>query len=164
MNAVRFAQRARLCMSCYPILTPYPGTEIYARYEADSRLLTRDWDKYNGATVVFRPRRMTVQELRHAQMAAFHEFYSPGSALRRLRVWPVKKNSWLANLAIHRGLTYYYGKKGRPLPRFSDYLAPDSEGRIARSLGQTRPSGTEDLTGQEASGPVAARRRGGNDG
>jgi len=142
MNAVRFAQRARLCMSCYPILTPYPGTEVYAQYEAENRLLTRDWDQYNGATVVFRPQRMTVEQLRHAQMAAFHEFYLPGSALRRLRVWPVKKNSWLANLAIHRGLKYYYGKKGRPLPRFSDYLTPDSEGRIARSLGQSRPSGS----------------------
>jgi len=136
MNAVRFAQRCRLCMSCYPILTPYPGTRIFEQYSSQGRLLTRDWDKYNGATVVYRPKRMSVQELRHAQMAAFCEFYSPGSALSRLGVWPFKRNSWLSNLAIHRGLAYYYSKRSRPMPRFSDYICSDAEQRIARSLGE----------------------------
>jgi radical SAM superfamily enzyme YgiQ (UPF0313 family) len=134
-DAVRFAQRAELCMSCYPILTPYPGTEIFHQYEAQGRLVTRDWDKYNGATVVYQPARISPEQLRHAQMAAFCEFYAPASALRRLKLWPFKRNSWLANLAIYRGLTYYYGKKGRPLPRFSDYLHGDCASRIARSLG-----------------------------
>ena len=135
MDTVRFAQRARLSMSCYPILTPYPGTQVFEQFQRQGRLLTRDWDKYNGATVVFEPARMTLEELRHAQMAAFHEFYGLASALRRLGVWPLKRNAWLANLAIHRGLTYYYGRHGRPLPRFADYLAADRTRRIARSLG-----------------------------
>jgi radical SAM superfamily enzyme YgiQ (UPF0313 family) len=134
-NAVRFARKAKLCMSCYPILTPYPGTAIFEQFSAEGRLLNRDWDRYNGATVVYRPDRMSTEELRHAQMAAFHEFYSPASALGRLGVWPVKRNSWLANLAIYRGLRYYYSKHRRPLPRFSDYLEVDSAARIARSLG-----------------------------
>jgi len=136
MNAVRFAQRAKLCMSCYPILTPYPGTGVYEQYRSQGRLLTEDWDKYNGATVVYEPARMTVDELRHAQMAAFHEFYQPGSCLSRLGLWPLKRNSWMANLAIHRGLAYYYSKRGRPLPRFSDYAGGDRAERIARSLGR----------------------------
>ena len=69
-------------------------------------------------------------------MAAFHEFYQPASAFRRLGIWPLKRNSWLANAAIYRGLTYYYSKRGRPLPRFHDYLDLDAERRIARSLGE----------------------------
>lgn len=136
MNAVRFAQRAKLCMSCYPILTPYPGTRIFEQYRDEGRLLTTDWSRYNGATVVFQPRQMSIHELRHAQMAAFHEFYTPASSLRRLGVWPLKKNSWMANLAIYRGLTYYYAKRARPLPRFTDYLRPDRADRIAASLGE----------------------------
>jgi len=138
MDAVRFAQRARLCMSCYPILTPYPGTALFEQYRAEGRLLSQNWDDYNGSTVVYRPARMSIDELRHAQMAAFHEFYTPACALRRLGVWPLKRNSWMANLAIYRGLTYYYARRARPLPRFRDYLAPDSAGRIARSLGRRR--------------------------
>ena len=136
MAAVRFAQRADLCMSCYPILTPYPGTEIFEQYRRQGRLTTTDWDKYNGATVVFEPAKMTVSQLRHAQMAAFWEFYSPRSAFKRLKVLSLKKHSYLANMAIWRGLKYYYSKRGRPLPSFADLEAPDADQRVARSLGE----------------------------
>jgi len=141
MNAVRFAQRADLCMSCYPILTPYPGTAVFEKYRRQGRLLTTDWDKYNGATVVYQPARMSVEQLRHAQMAAFREFYAPRSAVKRLKAWPLKKNSYIANAAIWRGLSHYYGRRGRPMPRFADFAAPDADDRIARSLGirRTRP-------------------------
>ena len=138
-DTVRFAQRSGLCMSSYPILTPYPGTAIFDQFRKEGRLLTTDWDKYNGATVVYQPTDMSVLQLRHAQLAAFNEFYSPRSAFRRLGIWPIKRNSWLANMAIYRGLTYYYSKKGRPLPNFSDNLAGDANARLAASLGQ-RPA------------------------
>ena len=42
------------------------------------------------------------------------------------------------NLAIHRGLTYYYSRRGRPLPWFADFAESDADDRIARSLGQRR--------------------------
>ena len=125
-------------MSCYPILTPYPGTVLFEQFRRQGRLLTTDWDKYNGASVVFQPRRMTPQQLRHAQMAAFCEFYSPPSIFSRLKAWPLKTNSYLANLAIWRGLRHYYASRGRPLPRFADLAAPDAELRIARSLGLSK--------------------------
>jgi len=121
--AVRFAQRAQLVMSCYPILTPYPGTKLFEEFDKQGRLLTKDWDKYNGATVVFEPSRMTAEQLQRAQMAAFCDFYRPRSAFSRLKLWPIKKCSWLANLAIHRGLVYYYRhKKKQPLPSFTDFM------------------------------------------
>ncbi len=151
MAAVRFAQRADLCMSCYPILTPYPGTAVFEQYRREGRLLSTDWDRYNGATVVFQPKQMSVNQLRHAQMAAFLEFYSPASMVKRLKglhrsrdggggFWRFspKTNSYLANAAIYRGLRHYYSKRGRPLPRFADFLEPDAEARIARSLGERR--------------------------
>lgn len=139
MNAVRFAQRADLCMICCPILTPYPGTAVFEQYRSQGRLLTTDWDKYNGATVVFEPKKMTVNQLRHVQMAAINEFYSPASTFSRLKIFPLKKNAWLANLAIQRGLRYYYSKKNRPLPRFADFMAPDRDRRISKSLGLVQP-------------------------
>jgi radical SAM superfamily enzyme YgiQ (UPF0313 family) len=139
MAGVRFAQQNQLCMSCYNILTPYPGTGLFQQYEREGRLLTREWDRYNGSTVVFEPKGMSVEQLRHAQMAAFREFYSPRSSVSRLKLWPIKRNSWLANVSIYRGLKYYYGKRGRPLPQFADFLAMDAEDRIAASLGKTSP-------------------------
>lgn len=122
-ETVRFARRANLVMSCYPILMPYPGTAIFEEYQNQGRLLTQDWQKYNGATVVFTPKHMTTEQLRYAQMAAFCDFYRPGSAWARLKLWPIKKYSWLANMAIYWGLYYYYKryKNGRRLPSFRDH-------------------------------------------
>jgi radical SAM superfamily enzyme YgiQ (UPF0313 family) len=124
MFTCRWAQRMDLGMSCYPILTPYPGTAIYRQFEQAGRLITRDWDKYNGASIVFEPKQMTPAQLRHAQLAAFAEFFSIRSAVRRLKFLPLKKRAWVANLAIANGILYYYSKRDRRLPRFRDFLDP----------------------------------------
>jgi len=124
LNTCRFAQRADLSMACFPILTPYPGTEMFRRYSEQGRILTTDWTKYNGSTVVFQPERFTIQQLRHAQLSAFHEFYHPRSAFKRLKILPFKKRAWLANLASYFGLWFYFNHKNRRLPRFCDFTNP----------------------------------------
>ena len=64
-----FAQMAdwieanRLECATFHILTPYPGTPLFRQFEAEGRLLHRDWDKYDTAHVVFRPKHMTPEEL-----------------------------------------------------------------------------------------------------
>ena len=45
------------------ILTPYPGTKLYDRLDNEKRILTKDWDKYNGSTAVFKPANMTAEYL-----------------------------------------------------------------------------------------------------
>lgn len=158
MHTCRWAQRMNLAMSCYPILTPYPGTAFYDQFEKAGRLLTRDWDKYNGASIVFEPRRMTAQQLRHAQMAAFAEFFSLRSALCRLKVWPLKKRAWLANLAISQGIRYYYGKRGRRIPCFRDFadpLSPVWRNGTPTALSSRQPP-SRDRSRGEPSGDEAA--------
>lgn len=126
MQTCRWAQRMNLGMSCYPILTPYPGTEFFREFDKAGRIRTYDWERYNGASVVFEPKRVSPKQLRHAQMAAFAEFYSPRSALRRLGVYPFKSRAWAANLAIWQGIRFYYRRRGRAVPRFADFLNPCS--------------------------------------
>ena len=128
MATCRFAQRTNLSMSCFPILTPYPGTGIWQDYVRQGRLVTDDWDRFNGASVCYTPRSMSARQLRHAQMAAFAEFYSLRSAVPRIGVLPFKKFSWLANLAIWRGIRYYYSSRGRQVPAFADFIHPHSRG------------------------------------
>lgn len=124
-DVVRFAERAGLVMACFPILTPYPGTEVWADLRRQGRLLTERWQLYNGANVVFEPKNFTQAQLRHAQMAGFSEFYSLPSIVRRMGLWPPKPRSLLANLAIWKGIRYYYGKARRPVPRWRDFLEPE---------------------------------------
>ncbi|MFP4107147.1 MAG: B12-binding domain-containing radical SAM protein [Phycisphaerae bacterium] len=135
MATVRFAQRMKLAMGLFVILTPYPGTAIFRQYKDQGRILTEDWAKYNGSTVCYQPRNMSIDQLRHAQQAAMYEFYSPASSLRRLGLLPFKKHSWLANLAVHQGMRYYYSRNARTFPHFTDQAAVDADHRIARCLG-----------------------------
>jgi radical SAM superfamily enzyme YgiQ (UPF0313 family) len=117
---VRFARQARLGISCYNILTPYPGTLLFQDHEREGRLLTRDWSKYNGATVVFQPKRMTPRQLANCQVAAFREFYSWSSMWERLDLWPPQKWAWIVNISINQGFRYYYRRERKRMPDFRE--------------------------------------------
>jgi radical SAM superfamily enzyme YgiQ (UPF0313 family) len=74
----------------FNILTPYPGTRLYRRLEAEGRILTRDWSKYNGREdVVFQPRQMSPETLLEGYRYANRRFYSWESIYRRLSCSPV---------------------------------------------------------------------------
>lgn len=77
----------------FNILTPYPGTPLYARLEAEGRILTRDWRLFNGRTdVVFQPKRMNAAELLAGYRYANQRFYSLSSVARR--VWKSPVQMW----------------------------------------------------------------------
>ena len=46
----------RLECATFHILTPYPGTPLFAQMEAEGRLLHKDWSRYDTGHVVFQPR------------------------------------------------------------------------------------------------------------
>ncbi len=74
----------------FNILTPFPGTALYKKLEAQGRLISYDWDRYNSrADVVFKPRNMTCDELLEGYRLANRRFYSPASIARRLTKSPV---------------------------------------------------------------------------
>jgi len=74
----------------FNILTPFPGTRLYERLQAEGRILTRDWSKYNGrAHVVFCPKLMSPEELKAGYEYANRRFYSLRSIHKRLSRSPV---------------------------------------------------------------------------
>lgn len=60
----------------YHILTPYPGTLQFQQMEAENRILTRDWSKYDTRTVVYETRGLTPEQLKEGYDWAYKEFYS----------------------------------------------------------------------------------------
>jgi radical SAM superfamily enzyme YgiQ (UPF0313 family) len=66
----------------FHILTPYPGTALFQRMEAEGRILHRDWDLYDTRHVVFRTRLMTAGALESGYWRAYRDFYRCGSILR----------------------------------------------------------------------------------
>ena len=66
----------------FHILTPYPGTALYARMQAAGRMTTYDWDRYDTRHVVYRPRQMTPAELEAGYWRAYRDFYRWGSIFK----------------------------------------------------------------------------------
>ena len=73
----------RLECATFHILTPYPGTPLFRQMEAEGRLLHRNWDLYDTGHVVFRPKRMTAEELADGYAWCYRHLFSHGSIWRR---------------------------------------------------------------------------------
>ena len=83
-RTLRFCERNRIELPSFFILTPLPGTRLFQRMEADGRLLHKDWVHYNGATVVFEPKLMTVETLQRGFNWVCQEAYSWASITKRV--------------------------------------------------------------------------------
>lgn len=59
----------------FHILTPYPGTALYQRMQAQGRMTTMDWDRYDTRHAVFRPARMSAADLEAGYRRAYRDFY-----------------------------------------------------------------------------------------
>jgi radical SAM superfamily enzyme YgiQ (UPF0313 family) len=83
-RTAEWATRMGLCGAIWRILTPYPGTKLFEELKAANRLLTTDWTYYGGEHVVYRPAKMTVEELYWGQKWAKRHFYSYRSISERM--------------------------------------------------------------------------------
>ncbi|HVQ29629.1 MAG TPA: radical SAM protein [Vicinamibacteria bacterium] len=93
----------------FHILTPYPGTALFQRMEAEGRILHRDWELYDTRHVVFATRGMSGEELEAGYWRAYRDFYRWGSILRGASTKP----EWSGGL---RHFAYAAGwKKFEPL-------------------------------------------------
>jgi len=104
----------RLECATFHILTPYPGTPLHAHMKAEGRLLHEDWDRYDTAHVVFRPKHMTAEQLFEGYAWSYRRLFSHASIWKRR---PEDKGAVLPYLAM----SYLYKRSNRfwyPLIRF----------------------------------------------
>lgn len=76
-----FCRESGLTSVQYMIMTPLPGTALYRKLESEGRLLHKQWDYYDAMHVVFRPLRLTPEELQQGMIQCFSDFYSVTHAL-----------------------------------------------------------------------------------
>ncbi|WP_052210476.1 radical SAM protein [Thermoanaerobacter sp. YS13] len=68
----------------FKILTPYPGTAFFKEMEQAGRILTYNWEMYDGEHVTYKPARMTPEELQKGHDWLRRKFYSTSPILKRL--------------------------------------------------------------------------------
>ncbi len=83
-DLIEFIASTKLLMPLINILTPFPGTELFKRLEAEGRILHRDWSRYDGKNVVYRPARMAPGELEQEFKRVIRSAYSFDSIYRKL--------------------------------------------------------------------------------
>ncbi len=105
-DTVDFFRHVAIDSATIGILVPYPNTPLFQRLESEGRIITRDWSKYDGKKyVVFRPARMSAEELLMGTEWAARQFYSVGSIAERM--WKSRTGLWwniVRNAGYHLAL------------------------------------------------------------
>jgi radical SAM superfamily enzyme YgiQ (UPF0313 family)/anti-anti-sigma regulatory factor len=128
-RTVRFCEKNRIEVPVFFVLTPVPGTRLFQRLKADDRILTEDWSKYDGATVVMKPRLLSVETLQNGFNWACRETYSWSSIAKRVIFHPKKRV--VPHLIMNRAMR-------RMTKRFPEgVLSPFS--KVLSKLGESIP-------------------------
>jgi radical SAM superfamily enzyme YgiQ (UPF0313 family) len=110
-------EEARLECATFHVLTPYPGTPLFRQMKEEGRILHEDWDLYDTGHVVFRPRRMTEEQLAAGYAWIYEHLFTARSIWRRrpgdwravapylLTSWLYKRSNRLWHSLIRRDLT-----------------------------------------------------------
>jgi radical SAM superfamily enzyme YgiQ (UPF0313 family) len=105
-QTVEWIEANRLECATFHILTPYPGTPLFRRLESEERILHRDWDKYDTAHVVFKPKNMSCEELERGYAWCYEKLFSHRSIWKRR---PTDRDAIPAYLAM----SYLYKRSNR---------------------------------------------------
>jgi radical SAM superfamily enzyme YgiQ (UPF0313 family) len=81
-RTVDWATEVGITTATFHILTPYPGTALFTDMAAQDRIVTRDWDLYDTRRVVYRPTRLTPEELKQGYDWSYEEFYRWGNIFK----------------------------------------------------------------------------------
>lgn len=106
-RTLKFLTKNKVGAVTFNLLTPYPGSRLYRRLKEEGRIIEQDWSLYNNDNVVFRPKRMTVEQLSDGYYWVRRQFYSFSSIFDRF--WVNAKNPLLymgMNLSYKRNLKY----------------------------------------------------------
>jgi radical SAM superfamily enzyme YgiQ (UPF0313 family) len=90
-RTVEFAIANKIILAQFAMLTPYPGTRLYSRLQAEGRLLREKWWLEPNQEVLaphFRPKLMEPGQLREGWKRAWKEFYAFSSIWKRVDFWP----------------------------------------------------------------------------
>jgi radical SAM superfamily enzyme YgiQ (UPF0313 family) len=124
-RTVEWAVRHGIETATFHVLTPYPGTGLHQRMAAEGRLLHSDWDLYDTRHAVFRPARMTPDQLEEGYWRAYRDFYS----WRNIARGAAAKPTW-----VGRGRHVAYSAGWKKFERVWDAVIQ------ARRLGRALPA------------------------
>jgi len=87
-KTVDFIKCTNLVLPNLSVLTPFPGTRLFRRFDREGRLLYNNWRKYDGRQVCFQPKLMSLEALQNGYNWTMQQVNSYEAIFKRLRgVW-----------------------------------------------------------------------------
>lgn len=83
-DVLRFIEKTHIEAALFSVLTPFPGTRIQEVLSKQNRILHTDWEKYDMNHVVFRPKKMSPEQLQDGFNWAYKYLYGYRSIVKRL--------------------------------------------------------------------------------
>ncbi len=115
-KTLAFAERSRVDLLQMSILTPLPGTRLYAEMEQEGRIIDRNWAHYDGGHVVFRPSSMSPEKLLERFQLSLQHTYSLLGIWKRLGLeWLGRPLSLPLNLGFRARIRTYLAAQRRPV-------------------------------------------------
>jgi radical SAM superfamily enzyme YgiQ (UPF0313 family) len=102
-RSLRFVEDTAICVPTFHVLTPYPGTALFDQFESEGRLLHKNWELYNHNEVVFKPLRMSPEQLYRGWVQARSESYRLWPILKRVMHWPGSRFAKTAYNLLRKG-------------------------------------------------------------
>jgi radical SAM superfamily enzyme YgiQ (UPF0313 family) len=105
-RTAEWIEENRLECATFHILTPYPATPLFHQFEREGRLLHRNWNLYDTAHAVFRPRHMSPEELEEGYQWIYRRLFSHAS------IWRRRPEEWRA-VPPYLAMSYLYKRSNR---------------------------------------------------
>ncbi len=86
-----FINRARIAIPRYYILTPIPGSELYRQLDDEGRLITHDWERFDGSQAVHTTPHLEPEQLTELYWWLNRQTFSLRSILRRTLLNPAAR-------------------------------------------------------------------------
>lgn len=105
-KTVAWVEQNRLECATFHIMTPYPGTPLFAQLERENRIVHRDWRLYDTAHVVFEPALMSAEALQQGYEWCYERLFSHRS------IWRRRPTDWRA-VPAYLAMSYLYKRSNR---------------------------------------------------
>jgi len=110
-KTARYLEECKPSLPTFHLLTPYPGTALFRRFDEEGRLLHKDWKRYNHSEVVYRPRLMSAERLYRGWIEARKEAYTWPAVLSRVLANPHGRLTTLAYNVLRKGPNDLLGRE-----------------------------------------------------
>ena len=98
----------------FAILTPYPNTPTYRRFDSEGRMTSKDWNDYDSIHATFAPKNFTARELEEMLVSVSNECYT----VKRIWKRAVKnKYGGFIKLGVNIGFRIYNKKVRKTLQK-----------------------------------------------